>query len=163
MSTSPTECNSLNTNEITMDDPYDVLNNEISTTVNVIENDVIDNNMDSETIKLTSPDNLSSLQPDTLPIPVMSKSNEITSKTLAHPFPISRVKSLMKADPDTHLIQSEATIIVNEAAKLFLTDFVREVQHVTLKHKRKIITKTDIDSCIALNDKYMFMEEQLNW
>ncbi|KAI6654554.1 DNA polymerase epsilon subunit 4-like [Oopsacas minuta] len=87
---------------------------------------------------------------------------EVTNKTSV-PFPLTRVKTIMKTDPDTSLIQADAVVLVGEAAKMFLKRFCRDAQKVTAGSKRKIVNRTDVDTCINRYDEYLFLEEQLDW
>ena len=79
------------------------------------------------------------------------------------PFPLSRVKTIMRTDPDTSLVQTDATVVVGEAAKLFLKRISRDAHKITADSKRKIINRADVDTCVNRYQEYLFLEEQLDW
>ena len=79
------------------------------------------------------------------------------------PFPLNRVKTIIRTDRDTFLVQSDAVVVIGEAAKLFLKRFSRDAQKITAASKRKIVNSADVDTCVNRYQEYSFLEEQLDW
>lgn len=106
-------------------------------------------------------------QPDLLDIlsEVVTRTGEQpdTTTKIPVPFPLTRVKTIMKTDSDTSLVQSDAIFVVGEAAKMFLKRFSQDAHKVTTASKRKILNRADVDTCLNRYQEYSFLEEQLDW
>ena len=116
---------------------------------------------------IESLDSPTQAQPDLLDIlsEVVTRTGEQPDLAAKNPvpFPLTRVKTLMKTDPDTSLVQSDAIFVVGEAARMFLKRFSQDAHKVTTASKRKILNRTDVDTCLNRYQEYSFLEEQLDW
>ena len=88
---------------------------------------------------------------------------EAEDKLYSTAFPIARVKTIMRTDPDTSLLQADAVYLMGEAAKLFLGRFSRDVQRITSEKKKKTVSRMDVDTCLSRFHEYEFLDEQLDW
>ena len=116
---------------------------------------------------IDSPDSPTLAHPDLLDIlsEVVTRAGEqpdIVTKNPV-PFPLTRVKTIMRTYPDTSLVQSDAVFVVGEAARMFLKRFSQDSHKVTAASKRKILNRADVDICLNRYQEYSFLEEQLDW
>lgn len=77
-------------------------------------------------------------------------------------FPQTRVRNMMKIDPDLHLANRESVFLLTKAAELFVEYFVKEAHKRTILGKRKTIQKRDLDAAIVENDEMVFLEGTLD-
>lgn len=78
-------------------------------------------------------------------------------------LPISRIKTIMKADSEVQLINSEAAFAVTKATELFIESLAREAFLYTTKSKKKTVQKRDIDLAISNVDALMFLEGTMDF
>jgi len=78
-------------------------------------------------------------------------------------FPHSRVKAIMKMDPDTTLTSQESVYLIAEAAKLFVQLQAMEAYKRTKTAKRKTVQKRDFDVVTEELDCMAFLECALDW
>ena len=77
-------------------------------------------------------------------------------------LPLSRVKSLMKMDPDIALASQESVFIVAKATELFVESLAREAFRKTKESKRKTLQKRDIDATVNEIEQLAFLEGALD-
>ncbi|XP_048733757.1 DNA polymerase epsilon subunit 4-like [Ostrea edulis] len=77
-------------------------------------------------------------------------------------LPLSRVKSIMKSDPDVTLASQEAVIAVAKATELFVWELSKDAVHSTMQSKRKTLQRKDLDSILDTRDCYLFLEGTLD-
>ncbi|XP_058466859.1 DNA polymerase epsilon subunit 4 [Malaya genurostris] len=77
-------------------------------------------------------------------------------------LPLSKVKQLMKFDPDVHIISAEAIFLVTRAAELFAQTLAKESHAQTAARKKKTIVRSDVDATIESVDSLMFLEGMMN-
>ena len=78
-------------------------------------------------------------------------------------LPLSRIKSIMKSDPDVTLASQEAVITIAKATELFIWELSKDAVHSTLQSKRKTLQRKDLDSILDTRDRYLFLEGTLDW
>ncbi len=78
-------------------------------------------------------------------------------------FPPTRIKQLMKLDPDLQLTNAEAVFLVAKATELFVESLAREVYYShTAKQNKKTVSKQDFDSTVDAADCLAFLEGALD-
>ncbi|XP_072019226.1 DNA polymerase epsilon subunit 4-like [Amphiura filiformis] len=80
------------------------------------------------------------------------KPNRITK------FPMTRIKTIMKTDPDVTLASQESVVLISRATELFLEHFAKSAYAYTSRNKRKTIKRQDVDSSVDAMDAYAFLE-----
>ena len=73
-------------------------------------------------------------------------------------LPLTRVRMMIKSDPDVSIVGQEALMVITKATEMFIAYVARESYTQTLQAKRKTIQKRDFDSCIPLRDELTFLE-----
>ncbi|XP_033735149.1 DNA polymerase epsilon subunit 4-like [Pecten maximus] len=86
-----------------------------------------------------------------------SNSNERTIK-----LPMSRVKAIMKSDPDVSLASSEAVVALAKATEMFIQMLSKDAINSTMQSKRKTLQRKDLDTVIDTRDSYSFLEGTLD-
>ncbi|XP_020624724.1 DNA polymerase epsilon subunit 4-like [Orbicella faveolata] len=77
-------------------------------------------------------------------------------------FPQTRVRNMMKIDPDLHLANRESVFLLTRAAELFVEHFAKEAHKRTVIGKRKTIQKRDLDTTVDENEEMAFLEGTLD-
>uniref|UniRef100_A0A8C6V5D8 DNA polymerase epsilon subunit 4 n=1 Tax=Naja naja TaxID=35670 RepID=A0A8C6V5D8_NAJNA len=77
-------------------------------------------------------------------------------------LPLSRVKALVKADPDVSLASQEAVFILARAAELFVDTLSKDAFIHTQHGKRKTLQRKDLDNAIEALDEFAFLEGTLD-
>ncbi|XP_065074121.1 DNA polymerase epsilon subunit 4 [Ochlerotatus camptorhynchus] len=77
-------------------------------------------------------------------------------------FPLSKIKQIMKFDPDVQVISGQAIFLVTRAAELFVQTMAKEFYTHTVAGKKKTISKRDVDLTIQSVDTLMFLEGMMN-
>ncbi|XP_041475492.1 DNA polymerase epsilon subunit 4-like [Lytechinus variegatus] len=78
-------------------------------------------------------------------------------------FPLTRIKNIMKTDPDVTLASQESVFLLAKATEYFLENFTKSAYSFTERGKKKTIRKQDIDLSIDAHDSYAFLEGALEW
>ncbi|OWR49356.1 DNA polymerase epsilon subunit 4 isoform X1 [Danaus plexippus] len=78
-------------------------------------------------------------------------------------LPMSRIKNIMKMDPDVSIVNSEAVFLVTKATELFLETIAKETYSYTVQHKRKTISKKDLEVVINKVDCLCFLEGAMDF
>lgn len=89
-------------------------------------------------------------------------------------LPITRVKNIIKSDPDITLASQEATLIISkvqkviftlqlnylfvQATELFVRHLSRQSHVFTMRGKRKTIQRRDVIACLPQHDEFAFLE-----
>ncbi|KAG8201645.1 hypothetical protein JTE90_012712 [Oedothorax gibbosus] len=76
-------------------------------------------------------------------------------------LPLTRIKNLMKLDPDINIASHDAVIAIAKAAELFIQMLGKEAYKFTKQNKKKTIQKKDINDCIAACESLAFLEGTL--
>lgn len=76
-------------------------------------------------------------------------------------MPLTRIKSIIKLDPDVTLASQEAVIMIAKATELFVESLAKESYKYTKQNKKKTIQKKDIDDCIDATEEFAFLEGAL--
>ncbi|XP_033321654.1 DNA polymerase epsilon subunit 4 [Megalopta genalis] len=77
-------------------------------------------------------------------------------------LPLGRIKSIIKMDPDVHMINQEAVFLIAKSTELFIDSLAKESYKYTAQMKKKTIQKRDIESAINNVDALVFLEGTLN-
>ncbi|XP_038210329.1 DNA polymerase epsilon subunit 4 [Zerene cesonia] len=78
-------------------------------------------------------------------------------------LPMARIKNIMKMDPDVHIVNAEAVFLVTKATEMFLESIAKETFTYTTHHKRKTISKKDLDVIINKVDCLCFLEGAMDF
>ncbi|KAK4291709.1 hypothetical protein Pmani_035477 [Petrolisthes manimaculis] len=76
-------------------------------------------------------------------------------------LPISRVKKIMKADPDLNLTSQDAVYVLTKATELFVESLVQEAYQFTCQARKKTMSRRDIDNCIEAIEALAFLDGAL--
>ena len=76
-------------------------------------------------------------------------------------FPLGRVKTIMKSDPDTSLASGEAVFAVAKATELFVESLAKEVAAFTVMNKKKTLSRLDVDTAVDATECLAFLEGAL--
>ncbi|XP_060682626.1 DNA polymerase epsilon subunit 4-like [Hemiscyllium ocellatum] len=77
-------------------------------------------------------------------------------------LPLSRIKGLMKADPDVSLASQEAVFAIGKATELFVEVIAKDAYSFALRGKRKTIQRKDVDNAVDATDEFAFLEGTLD-
>ncbi|KAK6189106.1 hypothetical protein SNE40_005146 [Patella caerulea] len=77
-------------------------------------------------------------------------------------LPITRIKHIIKTDPDVNLASSEAVVALTKAAELFIQMVAKDAVEKTLNNKRKTLQRKDLDIVLETRDSYTFLEGALD-
>ncbi|XP_015742270.1 DNA polymerase epsilon subunit 4 isoform X1 [Coturnix japonica] len=77
-------------------------------------------------------------------------------------LPLSRVKALVKADPDVSLASHEAVFVLARAAELFVENIAKDAFVFAQQGKRKTLQRKDLDNAIEAVDEFAFLEGTLD-
>uniref|UniRef100_A0A3B1JTY5 DNA polymerase epsilon subunit 4 n=1 Tax=Astyanax mexicanus TaxID=7994 RepID=A0A3B1JTY5_ASTMX len=73
-------------------------------------------------------------------------------------LPLSRIKALMKADPDLSLASQESVFIIAKATELFVEMIAKDALVYAQQGKRKTLQRKDLDNAIEAIDEFAFLE-----
>lgn len=73
-------------------------------------------------------------------------------------FPLTRVKTIIKQDPDVTLASQDAVIVIAKATELFIETFTREAYSHLSQSKRKTLQKKDLEATVQAIDALAFLE-----
>ena len=73
-------------------------------------------------------------------------------------LPLTRVRMMIRSDPDVNIVGQEALMVITKATEMFISYVARECYTQTIQAKRKTIQKRDFDACIPLRDELAFLE-----
>ena len=78
-------------------------------------------------------------------------------------FPQSRIRNIMKMDPDITIASQESVFLITKAAELFVQLQAQEAYKRTKVSKRKTVQKKDLDSVMDELDCMAFLEGAIDW
>ncbi|XP_023295599.2 DNA polymerase epsilon subunit 4 [Lucilia cuprina] len=87
-----------------------------------------------------------------------NKINPTTTDQKLFQLPLTRIRNIMKLDPDLHIASNEAVFLVTRATELFIESLAQESYNFTLESKKKTIQKRDVDLAIDAVDSLMFLD-----
>ncbi|KAJ1522197.1 hypothetical protein ONE63_002505 [Megalurothrips usitatus] len=87
---------------------------------------------------------------------VQSAEEEKTEKLVK--LPLSRIKSIIKMDPDVNLASQEAVFLIAKCTEMFIESLSRESYTHTAQSKKKTVQRKDLDAAIASSDSLLFLE-----
>ncbi|XP_028856062.1 uncharacterized protein LOC114801837 [Denticeps clupeoides] len=73
-------------------------------------------------------------------------------------LPLTRIKALMKADPDVTLASQESVFIIAKATELFVEMIAKDALVYAQQGKRKTLQRKDLDNAIEAIDEFAFLE-----
>ena len=73
-------------------------------------------------------------------------------------LPLTRVRMMIRSDPDVNIVGQEALMVITKATEMFIAYVARECYTQTIQAKRKTIQKRDFDASIPLRDELAFLE-----
>jgi len=73
-------------------------------------------------------------------------------------LPLSRIKNIIKTDPDVKLASQDAVVTLAKAAELFIQCLAREAAARTLRDKKKTVMKKHLDTVFDTKDCFAFLE-----
>lgn len=76
-------------------------------------------------------------------------------------LPLSRIKTIIKMDPDVNLASQEAVFLITKSTELFIESLARESYSYTAQSKKKTIQRKDIDAAISSSDSLLFLDGAL--
>ncbi|KAG7453791.1 DNA polymerase epsilon subunit 4 [Solea senegalensis] len=77
-------------------------------------------------------------------------------------LPLSRIKTLMKTDPDVSLASQESVFIIAKATELFVEMIAKDALVYAQQGKRKTLQRKDLDNAIEAIDEFAFLEGTLD-
>ena len=75
-----------------------------------------------------------------------------------HQLPLTRIKHIMKMDPDVTLASQEAVVMLAKAAELFVQMISKDASSSLMQGKRKTLQRKDLDQVLMKRDCYCFLE-----
>ncbi|XP_055529449.1 DNA polymerase epsilon subunit 4 [Wyeomyia smithii] len=133
-----------------------LLNNEGSTVVS--DKNISSNDGNNEA---SHGDGLTPAQKESSDEPTRNNVHEHKEPRLVN-FPLSKVKQIMKFDPEVHIISAEAVFLTTRAAEFFVQTLIKEAYSHATAAKKKTINKRDVESTIESVDTLMFLEGMMN-
>ncbi|XP_064476729.1 DNA polymerase epsilon subunit 4-like [Ornithodoros turicata] len=76
-------------------------------------------------------------------------------------LPLTRVKAIMKMDPELCMASQEAVFLVAKSTELFVSALAKEAYKFTQQGKKKTMQKKDVESSVEAVDAFAFLEGTL--
>jgi len=73
-------------------------------------------------------------------------------------LPITRIKHIIKLDPDVTLASSDAVIAIAKATELFIQMISKDASSCMMQGKRKTLQRKDLDHMLERRDCYLFLD-----
>ena len=73
-------------------------------------------------------------------------------------LPLTKVRNLVRLDPDITLANHEAIFLVAKATEIFIDTLAKKSAEKTTKEKRKLISRADVNSAIEDEDNLNFLQ-----
>ncbi|KAL6843360.1 hypothetical protein ACP4OV_027073 [Aristida adscensionis] len=86
----------------------------------------------------------------------MAKVEQTTQFNL-HVLPVSKIKKIMKDDPDVKRIAGEAPVLLAKACEMFIQELTLRAWHHTEENMRRTVLRNDISTALARTDIYDFL------
>ncbi|XP_046353397.1 DNA polymerase epsilon subunit 4-like [Haliotis cracherodii] len=93
---------------------------------------------------------------------IQSQTTEQSGSDRLFKLPLSRIKHIIKSDPDVSLASQEAVVSLAKAAELFIQMLAKDAATKTLQGKRKTLQRKDLDVILDTRDCYAFLEGVLD-
>ncbi|XP_034035624.1 DNA polymerase epsilon subunit 4 [Thalassophryne amazonica] len=77
-------------------------------------------------------------------------------------LPLTRIRALMKTDPDVCLASQESVFIIAKATELFVEMIAKDALVYAQQGKRKTLQRKDLDNAIEAIDEFAFLEGTLD-
>ncbi|XP_031774171.1 DNA polymerase epsilon subunit 4 [Apis florea] len=77
-------------------------------------------------------------------------------------LPLGRIKTIIKMDPEVHMVNQEAVFLITKSTELFIDSLAKESYKYTAQMKKKTIQKRDVESAINNIDALVFLEGMLD-
>nr|CAH0101666.1 unnamed protein product [Daphnia galeata] len=77
-------------------------------------------------------------------------------------FPVTRIKHLVKMDPDVNLCSQEALFLITKTTEFFVECLSKEAYSYTSQSKKKTVQKRDVEQAIDAVDALAFLEGVLD-
>jgi nuclear transcription factor Y, gamma len=84
---------------------------------------------------------------------------EATTDFKKHNIPLSRIKKIMRADPDVCAITAEVLVVFPWACEMFILELTRHGWAHAEANKRRMLQKSDIVAAIARTDVFDFFRD----
>ena len=94
-------------------------------------------------------------------VPEKGDAEQITNDRLIK-LPLTRVKHIMKSDPDVTLASQDAVVALAKATELFVQILSKDASGNTMQGKRKTLQRKDLDHIMERKDCYSFLEGALD-
>lgn len=88
----------------------------------------------------------------------MFESEQDTATKSATRLPISKIKKIMKFDPDVTMANQDAVFLVAKATEMFIEGLVKHAGNCTTRGKRKTVQKRDIEFAVDAVNNFAFLE-----
>ncbi|CAI9577733.1 unnamed protein product, partial [Staurois parvus] len=73
-------------------------------------------------------------------------------------LPLSRVKALMKSDPELSLASQESVFLISKATEFLIETIAKDAYVYAQRSKRKTLQRRDIDNAVDAFDEFAFLE-----
>lgn len=87
-----------------------------------------------------------------------NQTSAANSKGKLFQLPLTRIRNIMKLDPELHIASNEAVFLVTRATELFIESLAQESYSFTIEAKKKTVQKRDVDLAIEAVDSLMFLD-----
>ncbi|KAL1208305.1 Nuclear transcription factor Y subunit C-6 [Cardamine amara subsp. amara] len=81
----------------------------------------------------------------------------MTTDFKSHQLPLSRIKKIMKSDPEVNMISAEAPIFFAKACEMFIVDLTTRSWLHTEESKRRTLQKSDISAAVDRTFTFDFL------
>ncbi|KAF7104010.1 hypothetical protein CFC21_104938 [Triticum aestivum] len=82
---------------------------------------------------------------------------EQTTDIKNHLLPPTRIRKIMRADQDVHMISAEAPALFAKACEMFTLEMTKRSWMVTKEDKRGVLQRSDVAAAVARTDIYDFL------
>ncbi len=142
----------VETSDVVMESVDEV--NEVNAQDTVAEGEVTNNETEPMAEVEASGSVLTSVENTTVTEEVI----EATKDEKLYKFPLGRVKTIMKLDPDVTMASQEAVFAITKAIELFVESLAVEAYSYTSASKKKTISKADVETAIDNVDCLAFLD-----
>ena len=93
---------------------------------------------------------------------IVNETGDNTASDRIIKLPLTRIKTIMKSDPDVTLASQEAVVALAKATELFIQMFAKDASASTMQGKRKTLQRKDLDHVMDRKDCYLFLDGTLD-
>lgn len=65
-------------------------------------------------------------------------------------LPISKIKHIIKLDPDVNLVNSDAVFLITKATEMFIKSLAKESFGFATQNKKKMLAKNHVESALTM-------------